>query len=417
MTQDETAATSGTKQPRYLLICNTADGLIAQVNGVIVQLQLARRLGLVPIVQLHQRSNMFGAENPYFEQTRGANVWEYYFEPIGVAEDELTRLVQSGQVLTLANASELLRLFRWETGSWFMNAYGYFRSVQNCADGPYPQDWWLGQRRKVRAFIADGTMRVTKAIVDQADTFAARNFSGKTLGLQLRGSDKFDFGVGPNLSRKVTPEEYFPHIDRYLAENPDCTRIFVATDQRQWLKLLEQAYPGKILSFSEWSLSDSEGNSFNAAHEKGARGAEVLVDALLLARCSYLIKCHAGVGEMALVLNPDLDFLDLNYAEQPYRARKSRAHPLLAATIKATCAVWRAAAERGFALARVESFENGEVVVKGGGALNVKPSAKIKAARPPVLSRRFLSDGTAWALRALDGKCFAYEASGVADRL
>ena len=34
--------------PRYLLICNTSDGLVAQLNGVVVQLQLARRLGLEP---------------------------------------------------------------------------------------------------------------------------------------------------------------------------------------------------------------------------------------------------------------------------------------------------------------------------------------------------------------------------------
>ncbi len=70
------------------------------------------------------------------------------------------------------------------------------------------------------------------------------------------------FRSRPNLSRKVEPEEYFPHIDRYLAAHPDCSRIFVATDQRQWLKILEQAYPGKIVSFSKWSLSDSDENRF-----------------------------------------------------------------------------------------------------------------------------------------------------------
>ncbi|MDH5530919.1 MAG: hypothetical protein OEY05_12865, partial [Paracoccaceae bacterium] len=52
---------------RYLLICNTSDGLIAQINGVVVQLQFARRLGMKPIVYLHERSYMFGGPNPYFD--------------------------------------------------------------------------------------------------------------------------------------------------------------------------------------------------------------------------------------------------------------------------------------------------------------------------------------------------------------
>ena len=98
----------------------------------------------------------------------------------------------------------------------------------------------------------------------------------------------------------------------------------MATDQRQWLKTLEQVYPDRIVSFSEWSLSDSDDNRFNDDRAKAARGVEVVVDLLLLSRCSYVLKCHAAVGEMAATLNPDLRFLDLNYAIQPFTA-KSRA--------------------------------------------------------------------------------------------
>jgi hypothetical protein len=404
-------AATPAESPSYLLICNTADGLVAQLNGVVVQIQLARRMGLEPIVYLHQRSCMFGRANPYFDASNGPNAWDYYYEPIGPSPDELRALVAAGKVYTLSTASDLVRLFRWEPQSWFANPYGYFRSVENRADGGYPADWWADQRAKARRLLEDGTIRFRPAILDQVDRFVDKNFSEDTLGLQLRGSDKFDFGVGPNLSRKVTPEEYFPHIDRYLAEHPKCTRIFVATDQRQWLKALEQAYPGKIVSFSEWSLSDGDQNRFHDDSAKAARGVEVIVDLLLLSRCSYLLKCHAAVGEMAVTLVPSLGFLDLNYVDQPFHAKSRLRRILFAPGIRALSATWRLLAERGMGLTQVVSVEGDEVMVDPTNprSINTRSEAGIEAPRPPVFSGRFVSDTFAWSLRSLGAQCFDYE--------
>ncbi len=395
--------------PRYLLICNTSDGLVAQLNGVVVQLQLARRLGLEPIVYLHERSYYFGGPNPYFDAARGPNAWDVYYEPVGPGGD-LADLVKEGRVVTLATASELSRLYMWEPRSWFMNPFGHYRSVRNMADGAYPHDWWQAQRDHARVFLDDGTVRFQKPILAQVDTFAAKNFTGKTLGLQLRGSDKFDFGTGPNLSRKVLPEEYHPHIDRYLADNPDCTGIFVATDQRQWLRELEEAYPGRILSFSEWSLSDSDQNNFHLSDQKAARGVEVLVDFLLLSRCDYIVKCHAAVGEMALTLSPDVPFLDLNYENQPFEARARPLRPLLAPAIAAIGALWRRLAENGMALTQVVSVDGSRIIVDPSRPreLNTKQGVDGKAVRPPVLSRRFVSDGLDWLLQTLAARCYSY---------
>lgn len=393
---------------RYLLICNTSDGLIAQINGVVTQLQFARRTGLVPVVYLHQRSNMFGGPNPYFDAEQGGNVWDYYFEPIGVSGEELERLVAGGRVVTLSTASELQRLFRWEPESWYMNPFGYYRSVVNRADGPYPEAWWQEQRDRARPFLSDGTIRFRRSILAQVEAFAAAKFADHTLGLQLRGSDKFDFGVGPNLSRKIVPEEYFPHIDRYLAAHPDCTRIFVATDQRQWLKVLEAAYPDHVISYSEISLSDSDDNSFNRQDKKAARGGEVLCDMLLLSRCRHLIKCHAAVGEMALVLNRDLPFVDLNYASQPMIARSRPARWIAAPLIWLAARLWSMVARAGLALDPVVAIDGSEIRVgRGKGrSINTRTGATEFAARAPVLSKRFVSDGFDWLLRKLGGLCF-----------
>lgn len=395
---------------KYLLICNTADGFAAQLNGVVVQLQLARRLGLEPIVFLHKRSYMFGGPNPYFEENEGPNVWEYYYEPIGNPSIDLGALIQTGRVLTLTTASELFRLFRWEPRSWFMYPFGYYRSVENKADGPYPSDWWYSQREKARTFFKDGTIRFSDSINRQVDKFVEKHFTQKTLGLHLRGSDKFDFGSGPNLGRKVLPEEYFPHIDRYLAENPEGTKIFVATDQRQWLKIMEDAYPGRILSYSEVSLSDDEENRIHDAENKALRGVEVLVDALLLSRCDFLLKCNAAVGEMALVVNPELEFLDLNYELQHFTARKALGHTVFALGIRGLCRVWGRLSESGMSLTQVVSMKEDTIQVdpKRKRDLNTKFSPEIKAPRSPIFSGRFVSDVFDRLVTLLAELCFNY---------
>lgn len=395
---------------RYLLICNSSDGLIAQLNGVIVQLQFARRLGLEPILYLHERSYMFGGPNPYFDADQGDNVWDYYFEPIGASGEDLELLVREGRVLTLSTASELERLFRWEPKSFFMNPFGYYRSVENNADGEYPDAWWKRQRQHARPFFDDGTICFRPEIMAQVDAFQAAKFSDHTLGLQLRGSDKFDFGVGPNLSRKVKPEEYFPEVDRYLKANPDCKSIFVATDQRQWLKIIEAAYPEHTISYSEISLSSSDENMFNETEKKAARGAEVLVDMLLLTRCKYLIKCHAAVGEMALVLNDDLPFIDLNYANQPMIAKPAPARSMTAPLIHAIAVLWGRLGRSGLALEEVASIDGSEVLVSPHSprSINTKPSRESRAPRARFFSKRFVSDLFEWTLRRLAGACYRY---------
>jgi hypothetical protein len=295
-----------------------------------------------------------------------------------------------------------------------MNPYGYYRSVEGRADGPYPSDWWEAQRRKVRPLLHDGSVRIRAALLERVDRFVEARFSEQTLGVQLRGSDKFDFGAGPNLGRKIPPEEYFPHIDAYLTRHPACGRIFVATDQRQWLQAVERAYPDRVISYSDRSLSDSEANRFHDADEKAARGAEVIIDALLLSRCDHLIKCHAAVGEMALVLNPRLDCLDLNYVDQRFEASPRPARTLAAPAIRQLCTLWRALSEGGLGLSKVSALDGDQILVGGGRPLFVKDDRGATTPSPSRLSLGLVSDALSRTLLALGARCFAYAERDIA---
>jgi hypothetical protein len=132
------------------------------------------------------------------------------------------------------------------------------------------------------------------------------------------------------------------------------------------------------------------------------------MDTLLLSRCSYVVKCHAAVGEMALTLSPKLEFVDLNYAVQPFQARSRLARALTAPAIWILCALWSALSEGGMGLSKVAALDGDQILVDGARPLYTKEDAESKAPRPPLLSRRFVSDAFNWALRTLAGQCYSY---------
>ena len=112
--------------------------------------------------------------------------------------------------------------------------------------------------------------------------------------------------------RIIRPREYFPLIDRYTAEHGPC-RIFVATDQRQFVEEMKSRYGARIIS-RDVVRSDSSVNTFQKREHLGyVIGEEVLLDCLILSRCDFLLKCISAVGEYAMYFNPKLRCIDVNH--------------------------------------------------------------------------------------------------------
>jgi hypothetical protein len=114
---------------------------------------------------------------------------------------------------------------------------------------------------------------------------------------------------------------------------------------------------------------------------------------------------------MALVLNPDLDFRDLNYAHQPFKSRNAFGRVMLAPVLRLLCLVWRSMAESGMSLTRVVSVDGDRIMVDPSRPrhLNTKELHDLEAPRSPLFSGRFVSDGFDRLANLLGDKCFAYE--------
>ena len=146
-----------------------------------------------------------------------------------------------------------------------------------------------------------------RSMLSSASTSRAK----KVLGIHMRGTDKGSAKLSPELMRIIKPREYFPYIDEYIHKHSNC-KIFVATEQQQFLRQMTSRYGERILSYEAIRTTGLR-NPFHLHGSGYRKGEEVLIDCLLLSRSDYLLKCTSAVGEFAMYFNPNLACVDLNH--------------------------------------------------------------------------------------------------------
>ena len=288
---------------KYLEIRTDSDpqaAFFAQFAYVLQQLRFAETNNLIPIVNLDHPYNF------YHDQNYGANVWENYFDSVAeISSTELDKL--DPRTITFLRPEEQRNLY---LGDGDMPPLEYDTETKR---------WWQKQRT-MGGRLTSKYVRVKPEITKRVDQFYEAHFEGQTvLGMHLRGTDK---SVGPDgkrydwpelFIRIVPPEEYFPLIDQFIVQNPE-GKLFVATDQKQFLDTIIEAYGDRVIQTSA-VRSDTEKAVFSRSGRGYERGLEVLIDALLLSKCDYLIKCMSNVGEAAVYFNPEIPIIDVFYPQ------------------------------------------------------------------------------------------------------
>lgn len=174
------------------------------------------------------------------------------------------------------------------------------RFAYKRAEAGFDERWYRRMRTRAHAVLAK-YVRIKPHISREVDDFWRRELSARrpVLGLHVRGTDKQAAIAG----EQVLPQAYVHHIEAYLAANPDAL-IFVATDSPSFWELLRARYPRAV---SRGALR-SEQNAFldSSLRDNYRKGADALIDSLLLSRCDFLLKCSSALGEFAVYFNPAL---------------------------------------------------------------------------------------------------------------
>jgi hypothetical protein len=295
-------AGAGLGQKIYVMNFNLkGSGLGVCILDTINQIRYCRRENLIPVAKYDATS-----ESHFFDPAYGNSMWEQYFEPVGpysVADIEALLRdpgspISEADLVTLPR-TEMLKVFEEHPDSVYSWPYAGWR-YRSPAD---VEAWFAKQCEKARQTVSE-SITPKPHIRDQVDRFWHQNLGdGFVLGVHIRGTD---FHYAP----PVSPAEYFASIDAWIERQPDL-RLFVATDQIQYLDVLRNRYPQRVVS-RDCIRSDNEVAPFKMDASPYQKGEDVLLDILTLARCHHLLRGASHVGAMAMYFGPNLSCTDLS---------------------------------------------------------------------------------------------------------
>lgn len=293
----------------------------------------------------------FPGRTPFFDASYGRNAFLYFFRQICAGSPATQEAPPS---LSCDQREELHRVLPWAVRTYY---YGVGAGAAPAlGNGTYDEAWYSRQRtegaRLVRTYLrlqpaiasrlsnlslellgsgGDGRhgggggvstsggggrhkrrrQRGSTAISTHLASSRVTTGVAPVLGVHLRGTDKGRYIGTAGSGRAIGPAEYEPYVRAFLkAHGPEAT-VFVATDSPSFLAEVLAKWPAGRVRYRRDVLRLEA----NAAFAKSAprstkgnyrKGEEVLLDALLLARCDFLLHAASGVAEFAIYWSPRL---------------------------------------------------------------------------------------------------------------
>jgi len=208
----------------------------------------------------------------YFDPEKGENWWSYYFHPVSFGTTDgvfLNRVPRRWK-----------RKFTKKGGSKL-------------------------SRNEAHALIAK-YIHVNEDLVQDVLKFKKEYFSKNlTIGIHYRGTDKI------REARRVSYEEVFEAVEQYLEHiKPSEYKIFVATDERQFLEEMKKRFKDKIIFISSYRSED--GKPVHMKYKNSYEmGRQAVLDCLLLSETHFLFRTPSNLSLCSGYFNPDLPIVDL----------------------------------------------------------------------------------------------------------
>lgn len=246
-------------------------GLFGDVFMALNGLRFAETVGLPCCVD-------WGIGSLYYEKPYGGNVWEYYFQEYSFGSERVLPVT-----------------LPYRPGAEDFNAY------RNCSI-----------RDSVHLAL-EKFARPRKDILNEVERFAKSNFSPEgVVGVHIRLTDAAD----GREQRKVAPLGCFiDEVNSQLERQPEAN-IFLASDDEHVISRFIDTYGERVVV--QACTRSRDGMSIHGHYDRGVdaspyhKGREVMIDALLLARCSHLIRSHSRVTCFSLCVSPQLTYTDVD---------------------------------------------------------------------------------------------------------
>lgn len=277
---------------RFLLIKAWGYGFWSDVNHVLGQLLLAEITGRIPVV--HWGANSLFSDDP------NDDAFHHFFEPVSpfTVDDLAARAASFHPPKWRAGNLRQENLNKFE-GPWSRSSslFTFERNeevvVSDFHHAVNDLAPWIPPGHPLAGLGTDELflhlyrrhLRVRPEILARAERFHQERLAGRpTIALHVRGGDKG--GEDPGLARLNAL--YLPELERQLAALP-AARIFLITDDLAILDGYRERFGERLVHTAATRTGNEQGVHYQRQQSRRALGEEVLIDALLAARCDRFI--------------------------------------------------------------------------------------------------------------------------------
>ena len=332
---------------------NKADGFMAALVLTLNQFKFCEFHGCQPHVDwgpfpaCKYAGVRFPGRTPFHDAARGRNAFEYYFRPVCESHAPAQEV---SPALSCEQREKVHRVLPWAVRTYHYGAGSSAGVRPTAANDTFDEPWYAAQRaegaRLVRSYLrlqAHVTERLagleaellggglSNSIGSSGSSSSSSSGGGggsgdagdagagelpqaprrgPVLGVHLRGTDKGKYMNSAGSGRPIGPAEYEPYVRAFLAYHGANASVFLATDSPSYLDDVVRRWPSGRVRYRHDVLRHEGNVAFaGATATKGAsyrKGEEVLLDALLLSRCDFLLHAASGVAEAAIYWRPAL---------------------------------------------------------------------------------------------------------------
>lgn len=147
----------------------------------------------------------------------------------------------------------------------------------------------------LRHEVFNKLLKPKKELVCEIDELKTTlNITEKTLGVQIRGTDK------KTEIPKIPDSVIINSIERTLKDF-NLNNIFLSTDDVNYLNLIKTNFKG-IVNYNENNIISHDGKPIHFSNNRQKTNKDVLLDVYLLSNCHYFSYCFSNVSYLALTL-------------------------------------------------------------------------------------------------------------------
>jgi Alpha-(1,6)-fucosyltransferase N- and catalytic domains len=258
-------------------IAENDSGFFGQLYWCLCILQYCDNHSLIPDLQM--------TSNSYLDQKRGPNWLDYYFDVLKpIAPEEVAGRVHYTKVLHdyLDLGPPIAPKMTLDEGALLLRKY----------------------------------LRVKPQIHIIVEEFwRTLGVDGPVVGVHFRGTDK------TSEAQRVSWEHCLSVVENYLRDHETVQAVFAASDEQAFIDFIKTSVKNVPVHSRDDHYRSIDGRPVHTARGEGGgygRGEDALVNALLLAKCSTLIRTTSFLSAWASLFNPGLKVVLLN---KPYRNR------------------------------------------------------------------------------------------------